>query len=647
VFTTQPVNRSINCGDNTTFSAVAAGSLLTYGWEYKTSAASVTWFNVTNGGIYSGATTNTLTLTNVPQTYNGYVYRATILGPCTAIDFSNPATLTVGPYIVGVNPPSATICTGTLQQLSITNLVSTTTTQNFTSGVISIPIPDGNNSGSGPGINHTIPVALPAGAQITSVNCIVNIAGHTWDGDLCFVLKAPNNKILNLDYFLSGTGAGPSSPVGFVNTKFSPPPASATLGGGVSPYTGTFKPDATVAGAFGNAGPNGFIPNSLLFSDLYGAINGGNGNWVLAIYDGFGGDVGTLTNWQLEITYTIPAFAAGVWTASPPAPPNTMWATAAGPGGAAYVAGSQATSIWVNPTVNTNYSVVVTTATPCISNPTVVPVSVSNPVNIAVAGQPINKNACVGSNTSFSVTATGNPLVYQWEVSVNNGLTWSAISGATASTLNLTGVTQLMNNNLYRVNVTASPCGTVTSSVAKLNTFQLPLVTISSSTLQLVPGRIATITGTSNPAPNAVPNWIWTLNGSTIAGAITNSVTANVDQQGSYRATVTDINGCTNSSNVVTISSEVSGRLWIYPNPNTGKFEVRLYYSGVQNERRTVRIYNMIGQRVAEQSFDLDSNSPNYMSLKFDLSGLAAGTYAVKLVNQHEQKIFSGLVVVQ
>ena len=136
-------------------------------------------------------------------------------------------------------------------------------------------------------------------------------------------------------------------------------------------------------------------------------------------------------------------------------------------------------------------------------------------------------------------------------------------------------------------------------------------------------------------------------NGSAIAGATTNTVSANIDQQGAYRATVTDVNGCTNSSNIVTIGSQASPYLWIYPNPNTGKFEVRLYYSGVQSERRTVRIYNMIGQRVAEQSFDLDSNSPNYMSLKFDLSNLSAGTYAVKLVNQHDQTIFSGLVVVQ
>jgi hypothetical protein len=231
---------------------------------------------------------------------------------------------------------------------------------------------------------------------------------------------------------------------------------------------------------------------------------------------------------------------------------------------------------------------------------------------------------------------------------VDGGITYTNIAGATAATLNLTGVTQLMNNNLYRVTVNAAPCAVpVTTAAGKLTVNQLPLVTISSSTLQLVPGRVATITGTSSPAPQSTTSWSWTLNGNAIAGVTGNSTTANIDQQGSYRATVTDINGCVNSSNIVTLGSEASGRLWIYPNPNTGQFQVRLYYSGVQAERRIVRIYNMAGQKVAEKSFDFDTNTSPYQSLTFDLSNLSAGTYAVKVVDKNSQQITAGLVVIQ
>jgi subtilisin-like proprotein convertase family protein len=364
VFNTHPANQSIQCGGTANFSVTTSGSLLTYGWEYKTSAASPFWLNVNNGGVYSGATTSTLTITNAPQTMNGYVYRATILGPCTAIDFSNSATLTVTPYIVTVTPPSATICTGSIQQLSITNLISVPTTAVFSSGAISIPIPDANVAG----INHTIPVSGISGV-ISDISVRFSIPAHTWPGDLTVALRGPGGQILNLDYFISNTGAGPGA--GMVNTNFSSnAPTTAKLSTSTAPYTATFTPDAQLtATANGPIGPTGFqTPAVGTFQALVNFANGttANGNWTLAAYDGFGGDVGSLTNWQVSITYAAPVFASGVWTASPAAP-NTMWINS----GATipYVPGSQQSTIWVNPTVNTNYSVVVTTATPCVSAP--------------------------------------------------------------------------------------------------------------------------------------------------------------------------------------------------------------------------------------------------------------------------------------
>ena len=204
-----------------------------------------------------------------------------------------------------------------------------------------------------------------------------------------------------------------------------------------------------------------------------------------------------------------------------------------------------------------------------------------------------------------------------------------------------------MNNNLYRVIVTAAPCGSSTSAAARLNVNPLPIVTISSTTLQLVPGQVATITGTSSPAPLSATSWSWTLNGSTIAGATTNTVTANIDQQGAYRATVTDVNGCVGVSNTLTIGSAASDRLWIYPNPNTGQFQVRLFYDGAIGERRIVKIYSTGGQLMAQKEFDLDSFTPPYMSMSFDLPTLAAGTYVVKVVDKNSQTIKSGLMVIQ
>jgi hypothetical protein len=476
---------------------------------------------------------------------------------------------------------------------------------------------------------------------------------HTYPADMIINLKGTHpTNILSLYKHNTGTDNGAVSipTAGFFNavcsqvgtTQWKAVPTPYRYG--ITPPTGPFAADAL--NAFNNPGYviqdiTGWNSNAPNFASL---INAGdaNGNWTLAMCDGGPGDLGNFTGWTIDFDYVAPVFATGVWTSSPAAP-NTMFNNAAAT--IPYVPGTPQSCIFVKPTVNTNYTVVVTTATPCVSAPTTVPVTVITPLSGLVP--PANKTVCVGSNASFTVGTTGGPFTYSWEVSINNGLTWSTISGATSATLTLTAVTQLMNNNLYRVTINGGPCGSTTSAAARLNVNQLPIVTISSTTLQLVPGRVATITGTSSPAPFSATSWSWTLNGNTIAGANTNTVTATIDQQGDYRATVTDINGCVGTSNIITIGSQPSDNLWIIPNPNNGQFQVRWYYNGVIAERRKVQIYNSMGQLMAQKEFDLTSATPPFMSMNFNLPLLAAGTYVVKVVDKNSQTIKSGLMVIQ
>jgi len=97
VVLTQPQSVSIDDGDNATFSVVVTGVAdQTYAWEVSTDDGA-NWTTVTNGGIYSNATTATLTLTAATTTQDGYLYRAVISSgtadnaPLT----SDEATLTV------------------------------------------------------------------------------------------------------------------------------------------------------------------------------------------------------------------------------------------------------------------------------------------------------------------------------------------------------------------------------------------------------------------------------------------------------------------------------------------------------------------------------------------------------------------------
>ncbi|WP_396190084.1 beta strand repeat-containing protein, partial [Flavobacterium sp.] len=85
---------------------------------------------------------------------------------------------------------------------------------------------------------------------------------------------------------------------------------------------------------------------------------------------------------------------------------------------------------------------------------------------ITITSQPANSSVLPGTNVDFTVTATGTGLSYQWQISTDNGVSWSNIEGATASTLSLTAVEVSAQ---YQVVVSGvAPCPVVTSNVATL-----------------------------------------------------------------------------------------------------------------------------------------------------------------------------------
>ncbi len=79
---------------------------------------------------------------------------------------------------------------------------------------------------------------------------------------------------------------------------------------------------------------------------------------------------------------------------------------------------------------------------------------VSAPAYLAVGpyiiGQTMQQTVTTGSSASFSVTALGTGLTYQWSQSIDGGLHFTTIPGATASVLT---VSPAQNGNQYRVQV--------------------------------------------------------------------------------------------------------------------------------------------------------------------------------------------------
>ena len=105
-----PVNKVIATGNNTYFSATAAGTGLTYLWQVSANGGA-SWFDLINGGHYSNVSNPTMNISDIPLDWNGYHYRCRVTGTCLPVAYTNPALLTVTPLII-TTCKSVTSCPG-------------------------------------------------------------------------------------------------------------------------------------------------------------------------------------------------------------------------------------------------------------------------------------------------------------------------------------------------------------------------------------------------------------------------------------------------------------------------------------------------------------------------------------------------------
>jgi uncharacterized repeat protein (TIGR01451 family) len=104
----------------------------------------------------------------------------------------------------------------------------------------------------------------------------------------------------------------------------------------------------------------------------------------------------------------------------------------------------------VNGSMNNNqYRVFVSNAcTPGLYSPATT-LTITQALNIS--GQPQNLGVCPGSDVSFSVQTAGPSLGYQWEKSVDGGITYTTVNGETNPTIQLNAVSVSENGHRYRV----------------------------------------------------------------------------------------------------------------------------------------------------------------------------------------------------
>ncbi|MEI6585652.1 MAG: PKD-like domain-containing protein, partial [Sediminibacterium sp.] len=481
--TTQPVNRSICDGSATTFSAIAAGSNLTYQWQVSTDNGA-TFNNITNSGVYTDATTATLTLTGVTVSMTGYKYKLIVSGTCPPPAVSNIVTLTVNPRPTSVVTGSTTVCANTATQISIA-------------------------------LTGTAPWSITYSDGTTPTTVTANTSPYTFNVTLG-TTKTYTITVLSDANCTANTGDKTGSAVITVNPL---PTITGTLTacvGATTQLTGSATADATTPWSSATPGV-ATISNT-------GLVTGISGGTSVITYKNTNGCLITST----VTIYALPTVTIPTATQSLCKTPATPSGTLLTPSTTIGTGSSSLTYQWFSNAnnVNTGGSLVATSTTYTPSNAntgeTYYYLTVTNNNSCAatsnvsgiikVYSQP-TISALTNASYCKDVTASAlNPtfnnggygtLTYQW-YSNNTNSTTNAVSIPNETNATYTPPTNVVGTKYYYVIAqnggpsSGSNCNTLTSSFAEIKVYATP--TIPTDPIS------ATYCATQTPAALTVPN---------------------------------------------------------------------------------------------------------------------------------------------
>jgi hypothetical protein len=245
-----------------------------------------------------------------------------------------------------------------------------------------------------------------------------------------------------------------------------------------------------------------------------------------------------------------------------------------------------------------------------------------------ITTQPANVTVCEGANASFSVVTGGvpAPTIFQWQVSTNGGATFTNIAtGAFTSTYTLTNVTTAMSGNQYRVIITFS-CNatvTVTSTAATLTVNAKTPVTLGN-----LPAKICLSDTLINLVGTPIGG-VWSG-----IGVFGNTFLPYRTAVGTYTLTYTYTNasGCVSTGTLTAKVEDCPERIrllrddgvLLYPNPNNGRFNLRL--NSTLYNYLGLKVYTMTGALVKIKTF---TGLQYGRVIPVDLGDLAAGVYQV------------------
>ena len=180
----------------------------------------------------------------------------------------------------------------------------------------------------------------------------------------------------------------------------------------------------------------------------------------------------------------------------------------------------------------------------------------------AITQQPVNQSVTAPATATFAAAASGTPTpTAQWQVSTNNGMTWSDINGATAASYTTLATVAGDNGKQFRAVFTNSAASAFTAA-ATLTVAPTPATPVFSTqpvnqTVTAGASATFTVAVTGTPAPSL--QWQISADGGTtwtdIAGASGTSYTTPATVVGDsgkrYRANATNTAGNASSNAAV------------------------------------------------------------------------------------------------
>ena len=494
-----PSNQAVCPGGTASFSVTATGPSITYQWKK-------------NGTDIPGANSSTLTISNVAAADAGS-YTVVIGSTCSGIT-SNAATLSLAAApAIGTQPQSQTGCTGSNVSFSVTATGD------------GLAYQWRKNGSDIPGAN----------AATYTINGITSTSAGSYDvvvSGTCSPSVTSTAVSLTVD----------AAPI--INTQ----PQAQTVCAGTN---ATFTVAASGSGLTYQWRRNGTDisgANSSTYT-VTGATAASAGNY----------DVVVRTSCNTSVTSGIAALTVNASPAIGTQPQNqavcaggtaTFTVSATGTG-LSYqwringndIPGANSNTLTINnvtPGNTGNYTVVVSgTCTPSVTSGAA---TLSLTAAPAISTQPQNQTGCVGANVSFTVTATGAGLTYQWRKS------GADIPGANSATYTINGITAASAGS-YDVVVSGTCSPSVTSNAASLTVNATPIITTQPQAQTICAGANASFTVA---ATGSGLTYQWRRNGTDISGATASTYTitgATAASAGNYDVVITTSCNTTITSN--------------------------------------------------------------------------------------------------